>query len=116
MIVPFYIYHQRPDPIKNKVTNNIQIKSTPINYTLSTSKSNWIGTDVLNLLVDNWLDKTALIGCVSALYLYINMHYTVWTATNLLNDDIFGRTDARFRNIVFTIGTTFPSNHSRNYK
>ena len=24
MIVPFYIYHQRPDPIKNKVTINNQ--------------------------------------------------------------------------------------------
>ena len=53
MIVPFYIYHQRPDPIKNKVTINNQTKSIPINYTLSTSKVNWIGTDVLNLLVDN---------------------------------------------------------------
>ena len=61
-------------------------------------KVNWIGIDVLNLLVDNWLDKTALTGCVLALYMqmYFNKHYTVWIATNLLNDETFGRTEAIF--------------------
>ena len=48
--------------------------------------------------------------------MHMNMHYTVWIATNLLNDETFGRTNARFRNIVFTIGTIFPPNHFRESK
>ena len=49
--------------------------------TLLISNFSRIGIDVLNLLVDSWLDRTALIGRVSALqtFMYIGLSNSVYT-------------------------------------
>ena len=70
------------------------------------SNVNWTGIDVLNRLVDSWLDKTALIGCTSTLkyHTFACIYLIIMVTTNLF-DETFGKTDAKFRNTVFTTGS-----------